>query len=85
MKERKNLEQNLDKSNVKLHISDVMGSNLTELPDGGRVTITNYSSIPDGNYIFFKGRSGDYFVTLSYQDRHPTYRIGETTLKKYLS
>ena len=28
---------------------------------------------------------GDYFVTLSYQDRHPTYRIGESTLEKYLN
>ena len=30
MKEDKNLEQNLDKSNKKLHISDVSGSLYTE-------------------------------------------------------
>jgi hypothetical protein len=62
-----------------------MDSNLTDLSNDGRVIIINHSSIPNGNYIFFKGNSGDYFVTLSYQDRHPTYRIGESTLEKYLS
>ena len=55
----------------------------SELPDSGRVIITNHGSIPNGDYIFFKGRSGGYFVTLSYQDRHSTYRIGENTLEKY--
>ena len=77
-------EQNLNNTeNPKLGISDVIGSNLTDLPSGGRVIITNHSSIPNGNYIFFKGKSGDYFVTLSYQDRHSTYRIGESTLKHW--
>ena len=65
-------------------IHDVIGGNLTELPSAGRVIITNHNSIPNGNYIFFKGPSGNYFVTLSYQDRHSTYRIGELTLKNIL-
>ena len=82
-KDNKNPE--LDNTDKKLHISDVIGRNLTDLPNGGRVIITNHSSIPNGYYIFFKGKSGNYFVTLSYQDRHSTYRIGESTLKKYLS
>jgi hypothetical protein len=33
MEESKNLEQNLDKSNEKLHISDVMNSILSELEE----------------------------------------------------
>ena len=82
-KDNKNTE--LDNTDKKLHTSDVIGSNLTELPNGGRVMINNHSRIPNGNYIFFKGPSGNYFVTLSYQDRHSTYKIGEETLKKYLS
>ncbi len=76
---------NDNKKNTNLPISDVIGSNLTELPIGGRVIISNHNSIPNGNYIFFKGSSSNYFVTLSYQDRHNTYRIGEETLKNYIS
>jgi hypothetical protein len=54
------------------------------LPTGGRVAISGHPTIPTGYYFFFKGRSGNYFVTLSWQDRHSTYRIGESNLKKYL-
>ena len=55
-----------------------------ELPSGGKVTISDHNSIPNGRYYFWKDRSGGYQVSKSYQARDNSYSIGERTLKKYL-
>ena len=55
-----------------------------ELPSGGKVTISDHNSIPDGRYYFWKDRSGGYQVSKSHQARDNSYSIGERTLKKYL-
>ena len=54
MKEDKNLEQNLDKSNEKLHISDVIGSVDSKIDGGKERKRTLVSCICTTHYTWYK-------------------------------